>query len=209
MRRRPLALAAAGLALAALAGLQLGHQRPAAAEEGPAPVPVEKAWIRFDDGDTVMIHWPKRASPETIRILGIDTPEVQHLEHDLPYDQPFGREASGFLRGCLAMANRVTLVRAKEPDPYGRTLGYLLLDGKNYSVLAVEARLAIESVSHFGDNGLPKEAKAVLAAAKRAGPTAFEAPFRYRRRMRDVTKWMKARGLYPAGPDPVDGPKAK
>jgi hypothetical protein len=38
----------------------------------------------------------------------------------------------------------------------------------------------------------------VLAAAKRAGPLPFEPPGAFRARMRDVSRWMKERGLYPA-----------
>lgn len=176
------------------------HPPHAQAEDAPR-VGIAKAWIRVDDGDSIHIGWPDPKPRETVRILGIDAPEVQHLEHDIPYDQPFGREALGFLRGCLAVAQKVELVRAKEKDPFGRTLGYLFLDGRNYSVLAVRARLAVESVSHYGDNGLPEPAAAVLAAAKEAGPAPFEAPYRYRRRMRDVAKWLKAQGRYPQAPE--------
>ena len=56
-------------------------------------------------------------------------------------------------------------------------------------------RLAAESVSHYGDNGFPKEAAEVLAAAKAAGPVPFEPPFQFRARMRDVTNWMKQQGV--------------
>lgn len=169
------------------------------AAEGPTQVVVPKSALAFDDGDTLQIKWPGKDA-ETVRILGIDAPEVQHLEHNLPYPQPFGYEAAGFLRGCLAVADKVELLRAKEKDPFGRTLGYIFLDGKNYSVLAVNARLAVESVSHYGDNGLPKPAAQVLAAAKKAGPVPFEAPYRYRRRMKSVASWMKKQGIYPELP---------
>ncbi len=190
-------------------GLLLGSAPREARAEPPKRVQVAKAWIRFDDGDSISIRWPKRKAPEVVRILGIDTPEVQHLDHDLPYDQAFGREAAGFLRGCLAVAEKVELVRAEGKDPFGRTLGYLFVDGKNYSVLVVRARLAVESVSHYGDNGLPAPAAAVLAAAKEAGPAPFEAPFRYRRRMRDVSKWLKQQGRYPACPPPAKDAEEK
>ncbi len=67
-------------------------------------------------------------------------------------------------------------------------------------MLVVNARLAVESVSHYGDNGLPKPAAQVLAAAKKAGPVPFEAPYRYRRRMKSVAEWMKKQGIYPELP---------
>jgi endonuclease YncB( thermonuclease family) len=51
-------------------------------------VPCDK--IIVDDGDTIQISW-KTGDAETVRILGIDAPEVRHIEHDIPLDQPFGR----------------------------------------------------------------------------------------------------------------------
>jgi hypothetical protein len=82
-------------------------------------------------------------------------------------------------------------------DPYGRSLGYLFLDGKNYSALVVSAGLAAESVSFYGDNGLPEPAQEVLDASKKAPPLPFEPPHEFRRRMRDVTKHMKESRTYP------------
>ena len=164
--------------------------------EMPDPVAVPKQLISFDDGDTVAIAWRGR-SREVVRILGIDTPETLHLEHNIPFPQPFGEEAAGFLRGAMAVADKVELLRSGQKDPFGRTLGYIFLDGKNYSVLILEARLAIESVTRYGDNGMPREAAACLAAAKRAGPVPFEDPALYRKRMRAVSAAMKKAGTYP------------
>jgi micrococcal nuclease len=199
-------LAAALAPPAALA--QAAAPRPApprAGEPRPEPlrpqarphsmrVPVDPARIRVDDGDTVVVRW-STDDLETVRILGIDTPETRHLEHDLPYAQPFGPEARGFALGAFATATQVALLRSRTVDQYGRTLGYVFLNGRNYSVLVVKARLAAESVTFYGDNGLPREATEVLAAAKEAGPLPFEPPHAFRARMRDVSKWMKERGL--------------
>jgi endonuclease YncB( thermonuclease family) len=157
-------------------------------------VPVDPARIQVDDGDTVLIQWSKD-DREIVRILGIDTPETRHLEHNLPYAQSFGPEARGFAQGAFAAATTVELLRAGTLDPYGRSLGYLFLNGRNYSVLVVQARLAAETVTFYGDNGLPAQAAEVLAAAKATGPMPFEAPHLFRARMRDVAKWMKENGL--------------
>lgn len=158
-------------------------------------VPVE--CIAIDDGDTILIHW--EAEPvEVVRILGIDTPETRHIEHNIPFDQPFGPEATAFIRGVLSMAERVELLRASTLDPYDRTLGYVFVNGKNFSVLILNARLAVETVSVFGDNGFPDEAAACLAAAAKAGPVPFESPHLFRRRMREVSQQMRADGLLPA-----------
>ena len=156
-------------------------------------VPVDPSRLQVDDGDTVVVRWSKDDA-ETVRILGIDTPETRHPEHDLPYAQPFGPEARAFAQGAFAVASQIELLRSATVDPYGRTLGYLFLNGRNYSVLVVRAGLAAESVSFYGDNGLPAEAAEVAAAAKDAGPLPFEPPHVFRTRMREVSRWMKERG---------------
>jgi len=148
-------------------------------------VPADK--VTAGDGDTIDIEWAK-GDVETMRILGIDTPETQNPEHNLPYGQAFGEEARGFAKGAFAAATRVEVLRTRELDPYGRTLGYVFVNGMNYSVLVVRAGLAAETVSHYGDNGFPREAAEVLAAAKAAGPVPFEAPHLYRQRMRAVSE---------------------
>ncbi len=186
------------LALAAVAYAVAACAEPDAKTGKKERVVVAKNLIHYDDGDTIEIHWPKGS--ETIRVLGIDTPEVMHLEHNLPFAQPFGYEAAGFLRGAIAATQKVELLRSGQKDRYGRTLGYLLLDGVNYSVLVIRARLAEGPNPRYGDNGLPEEYAACQAAAATAGPVPFEAPWLYRKRMRAVTKWMKAHGTYPKVP---------
>jgi micrococcal nuclease len=191
-------------ALALVAALAPGHTLGQAAKRRPEPrpqtrthstrVPVDPARVLVDDGDTVVVRW-SRDDPETVRVLGIDAPETRHVEHDIPYAQPFGPQARAFAQGAFAAATSIELLRARTLDPYGRTLGYLFLNGRNYSVLVVRARLAAESVTFYGDNGLPREAAEVLAAAKSAGPLPFEPPHAFRARMRDVSQWMKERGL--------------
>jgi micrococcal nuclease len=156
-------------------------------------VAVDPAKVRVGDGDTAEITWGNN-DVEIVRILGIDTPETFNPEHDLPYAQSFGTEARAFAQGAFAVPSKIELLRASTMDPYGRTLGYFFLDGKNYSVLVIRARLAEESVSRYGDNGLGEQAAAVVAAAKEAGPLPFESPGEFRRRMRDLSRWMKAKG---------------
>lgn len=200
MRTRRRLLVSGGLFAAAAVVMLLDTSREVARAEEPARVAVPKAAISFDDGDSVVIRW-KEGEAETVRLLGIDTPEVLHLEHDIPYAQPFGEQAAGFLSGCLAVADKVELLRSPNgKDRYGRTLGYLFANGKNVSVLLLEARLAMESVSRYGDNGLPVQAAECLAAAKAAGPVAFEDPDLYRKRMRTLSAWLKSKGLYPTAP---------
>ena len=142
--------------------------------------------IEVEDGDTFVIHWPD-AQPETVRILGIDTAEIQH---EIPKmdDQPYGTEARGFFTGVLATTRTARITRCEQPDKYGRTLAYLYVDRRNYSELVVRARLAYESVSKYGDNGFPDEAALILSAyqdAIKEGPLPFENPSDFRARMRE------------------------
>ncbi len=148
--------------------------------------------IDVGDGDTVSIQWTGD-DRERVRILGIDTPEVAHPQMGWNYDQPFGREAAAFAAGAFAAAESVELLRAAETDGYGRTLGYFFINGLNYSVLVVAAGYAVETVGHYGDNGFPDEAASVLAAAEVAGPVPFEAPYQFRRRMREMDQWERGK----------------
>lgn len=197
--------AAAFVGVVAWSVLAAGWPTPAEGQGRPLPpqsrphstrVAVEPAQVVVDDGDTVVIRW-RVDDHETVRLLGIDTPETRHPDHDLPYAQPFGEEARAFALGAFAAARKIELLRAATLDPYGRTLGYVFLDGRNYSVLVMGARLAQESITAFGDNGFPKEAAEVLEAARGQGPLPFEPPHVFRARMRELTKWLKARGEYP------------
>jgi micrococcal nuclease len=166
------------------------EQKPQSRPHGQ-PVAVDPAAITVDDGDTVSIRWGDD-DEEIIRILGIDTPETRHDEHSIPLDQPYGPQARAFAQGAIAAATDIKLIRADKLDPYDRTLGYLVLNEKNYSVLVVRARLAEESVSHYGDNGLPELAAQVTVAAKTAGPLPFEPPHVFRKRMRALSDWTKS-----------------
>jgi endonuclease YncB( thermonuclease family) len=153
-------------------------------------VKVEPAAITVEDGDGIIIRWNDR-DMEIVRILGIDTPEVRRLEHNLPYDQPFGPEARAFAQGAFAAATDVELLRSSTLDPYDRTLAYVFVNGRNYSVLAIRAGYTTETVGHYGDNGLPHEAAEVVAAAKSAPPLPFEPPHQFRARMRTLTESLK------------------
>jgi micrococcal nuclease len=196
------AVATAGVATTRAQQAQTKDQAPAAK---PQPrlhgqrVKVDPAAIKVEDGDGVIIRWGDK-DEEIVRILGIDTPEVRRLEHSLPYDQPFGLEAKAFGQGAFAAAGDVELLRSSTLDPYGRTLAYLFINGRNYSVLVIKAKFSAETVSYYGDNGLPKEAAEVMAAAKEVGstPLPFEPPHQYRARMRAVTTALKQSGQFPA-----------
>jgi micrococcal nuclease len=78
--------------------------------------------IKFSDGDTIDVDM--NGKTETIRFLGIDTPETHHPDKGV---QCFGPEASKKTEQLLS-SGRVKLVsdsKAKNRDKYGRLLRYV------------------------------------------------------------------------------------
>jgi micrococcal nuclease len=129
-------------------------------------VTLEKNRIRIMDGDTAEIRWTP-ADHETVRVLGVDTAELFLRPPPNGRLNPRGMEARGFALGAFAASERIELLRASGLDRFRRSLGYFYLDGRNYSVLVIEAGLGKETVTRYGDNGLPQEARQVLEAMAR------------------------------------------
>ena len=178
------------------AATQASADEPTQSRPSLQRISVDPNLIDVGDGDTVIIRWSV-ADTERVRILGIDTPEVAHPSLGWYDDQSYGPEATAFAEGVFAMAESVELLRAAEADGWGRTLGYIFVNGRNYSALAISAGYAVETVSHYGDNGLPELADEILAASREVGPVPFEAPFRFRRRMRELNDWRESQLISP------------
>jgi micrococcal nuclease len=128
----------------------------------PTPsVPGQRAQVvDVVDGDTVKVR-TAAGTALTIRVLGIDTPEVYGGT------ECWGPEASAYAERTLA-GQTVGLVAdpgQDDTDRYGRTLRYLILpDGDNYSVLAADAGAAR---SYVYDTPV-SEHEAIVAAEQRA-----------------------------------------
>ena len=83
--------------------------------------------VEVVDGDTVVVDLAGHR--ETVRLLGIDTPETVHPDRSV---ECFGPQASARLRLLLVPGSGVLVTRDVEPrDRYGRLLAYLerLSDG--------------------------------------------------------------------------------
>jgi micrococcal nuclease len=109
----------AAVALAATAAC--GEERSGASNRtfGPGEATV----VRVVDGDTVRVRFPGGSDEESVRLLGIDTPET-HGPGGLR--ECFGREASDHTTSLLPPGERVRLVRDVEArDRYGRLLAYV------------------------------------------------------------------------------------
>jgi micrococcal nuclease len=107
------------LAAASVAGWWVGDQRRAA--DTPYRV------VDVVDGDTIEVA--RGSSRDTIRLLGIDTPETHHPTKPV---QCYGPEASAYTTRRL-LGRSVRLEDDVETrDIYGRHLAYVYLDGARF-----------------------------------------------------------------------------
>jgi micrococcal nuclease len=92
--------------------------------------------FRVTDGDTIKV---RGASGEmTIRLVGIDAPELSHKKR-VP-GQPVSQQAKKHL-GALVLSKAIS-IKNYGKDKYGRTLAEVFLDGRNINLEMVKAGLA-------------------------------------------------------------------
>lgn len=98
-------------------------------EPKPEPEPAEDksnaTVTRVIDGDTLEVSMDGKT--EDVRLLLIDTPETVHPNEPV---QPFGPEASQFVKNTLSGEEVYVQVGKEELDNYGRLLAYVFIDGK-------------------------------------------------------------------------------
>jgi len=187
MDRRPVALCL--VVLAVLAGCAGGVPAPAPGEGGEAagsggtPTAAGESArvtvVRVVDGDTMEIRF-ENGTADTVRLLGVDTPEVHTSNTPGEFEgvpetgagerclRRYGDRASAFAAERLA-DETVRLRFDPESDRrgyYGRLLGYLVVDGENFNRLLLEAGLARVYESTFTERERFREAE---AAARSAG----------------------------------------
>jgi len=139
---------------------------------------VDVSTVEFDDGDT--FDW----DGETIRVLGIDTPEIAHPEAGQHEGQPFGDVAADSTHAWMISADLVEIVRDGK-GRYGRRLAHVFIDGELLSVLLIQHALAYETVTFYGDNGFPDLAQQIMVAARESPKPEFEEPYKWKRRQRE------------------------
>lgn len=87
--------------------------------------------IRVIDGDTIKLE-----NGETVRYIGIDTPETVHPNKPVQY---YGKEASEYNRNLVEGKTVYLEYDVQERDKYGRLLAYVFVDD-----IFVNARLVKE-----------------------------------------------------------------
>ncbi|NLG69768.1 MAG: nuclease-like protein [Firmicutes bacterium] len=110
---------------------------PLPSHAGSASLPATV--VRVVDGDTLVVWADGRE--ETVRLIGVDTPETVHPTIGA---QPGGPEASAFTRRLLPPGTRVTLeLDVQQRDRYGRMLAYVYLpDGRMLNAELLRTGLA-------------------------------------------------------------------
>jgi micrococcal nuclease len=85
--------------------------------------------IEVVDGDTIIVAFANGAT-DTVRLLGVDTPETKHPTKGV---ECFGPEAAAFTTRRLL--GRVVRLESdvERRDVYGRRLAYVRLDGERFN----------------------------------------------------------------------------
>ncbi|WP_173915920.1 thermonuclease family protein [Halobacillus sp. Marseille-Q1614] len=92
---------------------------------------------RVIDGDTIEVNMDGKT--EDVRLLLIDTPETVHPSEPV---QPYGPEASQFVKDTLSGEEVRVKVGSEERDNYGRLLAYVYIDGETIQEKLLEKGLA-------------------------------------------------------------------
>jgi micrococcal nuclease len=92
---------------------------------------------RVVDGDTINVRI--NGKEETVRLLLIDTPETVHPSQPV---QPFGPEASNYVKDLLNGKNVQLEMDIGKRDKYGRLLAYLYVDEQMVNKMLLEKGLA-------------------------------------------------------------------
>lgn len=120
--------------------------------------------VSVTDGDTLKINIDGQV--ETIRVIGINTPETVHPNKPV---ECFGREASAKAKSLLS-ASRVTIFYDQsqgERDKYGRLLVYVTLeDGQDFGETMIKEGFAYESTYN-----VPYEKQSLYKAAQKHAET--------------------------------------
>lgn len=108
------------LTIASVSGWWFGEQRRAA--DTPYRV------VQVLDGDTIVVR-RAGAPDETVRLLGVDTPETHHPRKPV---QCYGPEAASYT--ARRLFGQVVRLEddVERHDVYGRRLAYVHLDGHDY-----------------------------------------------------------------------------
>ncbi len=96
---------------------------------------------RVVDGDTIVVHY--RGDEETVRLIGIDTPESVHPDQGRNTES--GKVAAEYTRKALDGEYVGIQMDVQERDQYGRLLAYVWVEGELFNKNLLEEGLAVVS----------------------------------------------------------------
>jgi micrococcal nuclease len=143
------------LAAASLGGWRLGEARRATTTEWKV--------VEVVDGDTIRVA--RGDESDTVRLLGVDTPETHHPRKPV---QCFGPEASSYTQAQLSGRSVRLEADVEERDQYGRRRAYVIVDGERFNDELLRlgyARLLVIEPNHAHARTMLREE----IDAKRAG----------------------------------------
>lgn len=139
-----------------------------------ATEPVNARVVGVHDGDTITCLTANKEQLK-VRLDAIDAPELK---------QPFGQRSKETLSG-LVFGKDVTVI-PKKTDKYGRTIGHVLVNGKDVNLLMLQAGMAWH-YQHFSSNKALQAAEDAARAEKKglwSDPQAMP-PWEWRASERD------------------------
>jgi micrococcal nuclease len=125
--------------------------KPKRVSNDPYPV------VRVIDGDTIVIR--KDGREEKVRLLRVNTPER---------GRPLYEEATAKLRRMLDGQNVDLEYEGDRKDPYGRTLAYVLIDGRLVNVHIVRLGMS-KFFDKYGQGKYVVEFQIAESEARAAG----------------------------------------
>lgn len=103
---------------------------------------VEASQVEVIDGDTIKVRWEQKGKmkQETVRLLLIDSPELNHPKMG---EQPYGEDAKKFVEQMLKNAKNVTIEKDQTTrDKYNRFLAHVYIDKVSLQEALLEKGLA-------------------------------------------------------------------
>ena len=132
-------------------------------------IQINKKDIAVIDGDTILYNNTQ------YRFLGIDAPEIAQI--------PYGSMASNFVYEQIKNASEVS-IKIAEYDIYDRILAHIIIDGKSLSLILMQNKLSIQSITTYGDNGFESISTEILLYARKQGRLPFLSPSTFRKKNR-------------------------
>jgi micrococcal nuclease len=154
-------------ALSALSGLVAACSAPSQGSGAtPSTVVAPNATvIDVSDGDTIVVR--VAGQRETVRLIGIDTPETKDPDEPV---QCFGPEATEATEALLPRGTPVRLERDAEPrDQYGRLLAYVYRTDAMFVNLALAEQGLADVLSIAPNTAHAGDFRAAVDAARAAG----------------------------------------